>query len=193
MWTIENKQTREVADLSRTMTTKPPDWVHEQCGTTSESELELHLDQLSSADYEGLGRDSCGIGWDDELIQSDGPTPGHAGKGPTTMTTATTTHEPGTADFVTEITFTRMARRFGFTAYLIDEGDCGAVYLSAIAWRGQQPRLCLHKFDKGHKDWVNLLMKLPETKGVMRFVGAATASRMPYDQWLTQGPSPLLV
>jgi hypothetical protein len=108
------------------------------------------------------------------------------------MAMTTAEHEPGTADFVTEITFTRMARRFGFMAYLIDEGDCGAVYLSAITWKGQQPRLCLHKFNEGYKDWLDILLKNPEVKGVLRFVGSATASRMACDQWLTQGASSLL-
>lgn len=104
-----------------------------------------------------------------------------------------TTMAPGTADFVTTITFTRTVKRFGFTAYLVDQGDRDAVYLAAQRWKGRQPLLCIHRCDEGHGDWLALLMASPEINGKMRFVGAAGAAHTAYDQWVTQGPSKLLL
>ena len=66
MWTIQNHETGEVAELVRDVATEHPEWVHRQLGSESgrESELQAILDQLSSDDYLGRGRDNCGVGYE---------------------------------------------------------------------------------------------------------------------------------
>lgn len=63
--TITNKQTDETIEISRSVTDAHPAWVHEQCGTSSESELQSALDGMNVSDWyrEGkhLGPDECGI------------------------------------------------------------------------------------------------------------------------------------
>ncbi|MGQ0594753.1 MAG: hypothetical protein ACT4QB_19595 [Gammaproteobacteria bacterium] len=51
MLKIRNRETGEVADLSRDVCIAHPAWVHEQCGTASESELQHMLDQMSYAEF----------------------------------------------------------------------------------------------------------------------------------------------
>jgi hypothetical protein len=65
-WTITNKETGQKIELVRDVCTQHPDWVHEQCGSSSEVELQLMLDQLSVADFIGIGADVCGIDIDEE-------------------------------------------------------------------------------------------------------------------------------
>lgn len=98
-----------------------------------------------------------------------------------------TTMEKGTADFVTELTYTRQVKRYGFSAYLIDRGDRDAIYLSC-----GQGAFCLYGGIDGYDEWLKLLLESPEIAGKMRFVGAAGASRSPKSQWHTHGPSDLL-
>jgi hypothetical protein len=62
MWSIRNHQTGEVIELIRDVCTEHPEWVHQQCGTESESELQHMLDQMSSEDY-AKGQDGFGIGF----------------------------------------------------------------------------------------------------------------------------------
>jgi hypothetical protein len=60
-WTITNHETDQKIELARDVCTRHPEWVHEQCGSSSEVELQLMLDQLSAADFVGMGPDICGI------------------------------------------------------------------------------------------------------------------------------------
>ena len=48
---IRNRETGEVADLSRDVCVTHPEWVHEQCGTSSEPELQQMLDQRSYDEF----------------------------------------------------------------------------------------------------------------------------------------------
>jgi hypothetical protein len=48
---IRNRETGEVADLSRDVCVTHPEWVHEQCGTSSEPELQHMLDQRSYDEF----------------------------------------------------------------------------------------------------------------------------------------------
>lgn len=63
--TITNKQTGEALTISRSVTTQHPAWVHEQCGTSSESELQQVMDGYNVSDYyragKHLGDDVAGI------------------------------------------------------------------------------------------------------------------------------------
>lgn len=63
--TIANHETHEVIAISRDVATLHPAWVHEQCGTTSESELQHVLDGLNVDDFyssgKNLGNDDSGL------------------------------------------------------------------------------------------------------------------------------------
>lgn len=63
--TIRNKDTGEVAIIRRGICTAHPAWVHAQCGTSSEAELQRYLDGLNVEDwYRGnkhLGHDVAGM------------------------------------------------------------------------------------------------------------------------------------
>jgi hypothetical protein len=77
MWTCKNHQTGEVVTLhSIPMARRPsdgdlsvthPDWVHRQCGTESERELQGMLDAIANTrtrnDYLLRGPDACGVGY----------------------------------------------------------------------------------------------------------------------------------
>jgi len=62
---ITNAKTGEKTTISRDVCTQHPNWVHEQCGTTSESELQALLDGLNVSmwyrDGNHLGQDASGI------------------------------------------------------------------------------------------------------------------------------------
>lgn len=58
---IRNTRTNEVIALSRNMRDVHPEWVHAQCGTQNEVELQHFLDQVYEDDYAENGEDSCGI------------------------------------------------------------------------------------------------------------------------------------
>lgn len=63
---ITSQKTGEQAAISRSVTTTHPQWVHDQLGTGSESELQRALDQLNvggwyDADGKHLGPDCCGL------------------------------------------------------------------------------------------------------------------------------------
>jgi hypothetical protein len=63
---ITNHKTGEVELISRDVCTEHPQWVHEQCGTADEAELQAYLDQFNVMDWYGengehLGPDICGI------------------------------------------------------------------------------------------------------------------------------------
>lgn len=58
---IRNHQTGEIIILSRDVRTTHPDWVHSQCETESEAELQRVIDQIDESEYAGAGEDSCGI------------------------------------------------------------------------------------------------------------------------------------
>lgn len=60
-WMITNKETGQKIELARDVCTRHPEWVHEQCGSSSEIELQAMLDQLSAADFVGMGPDESGI------------------------------------------------------------------------------------------------------------------------------------
>lgn len=55
---IRNKQTDEVVEIVRDVCHNHPAWVHEQCSTESEAELQGMLDQMSYADYVRVGREN---------------------------------------------------------------------------------------------------------------------------------------
>lgn len=63
--TITNQTTGEKALIFRDVCTIHPKWVHEQCGTASEAELQQYLDGLNVMDwYRGgrhLGPDTTGM------------------------------------------------------------------------------------------------------------------------------------
>jgi hypothetical protein len=64
---IKHQETGEECELSRDVCTEHPQWVHEQCGTASESELQACLDQYDitcyyDSDGEYKGEDVAGIG-----------------------------------------------------------------------------------------------------------------------------------
>ncbi|ODT97419.1 MAG: hypothetical protein ABS82_00235 [Rhodanobacter sp. SCN 67-45] len=59
--TIRNAATGEIVELVRDVRHTHPGWVHAQCETESESELQAMLDQVSVDDYVAHGRDECGI------------------------------------------------------------------------------------------------------------------------------------
>lgn len=61
---IRNQKTGEVTRIHRDVSHCHPGWVHEQCGTQSEAELQGMLDQVNYADYVEAGRqneDDSGI------------------------------------------------------------------------------------------------------------------------------------
>jgi hypothetical protein len=67
--TITNKETGEVAEISRSVTTEHTDWIHFQLGTRSESELQAYLDGLHVSMWyengEHKGDDVAGMSmWD---------------------------------------------------------------------------------------------------------------------------------
>jgi hypothetical protein len=63
--TITNKSTGETIRISRNVCDTHPAWVHDQCGTASESELQAFLDAMNVEDWyragKHLGPDECGI------------------------------------------------------------------------------------------------------------------------------------
>lgn len=63
MITIRNHETGEVIPISRDVTVEHPQWVHDQCETTSEEGLQAMLDCMNVADFDAAGgeRDDCGI------------------------------------------------------------------------------------------------------------------------------------
>jgi hypothetical protein len=48
---IRNRETGEDADLSCDVCVTHPEWVHEQCGTSSQPELQHMLDQRSYDEF----------------------------------------------------------------------------------------------------------------------------------------------
>lgn len=62
---ITNAKTGEKTAIVRDVCTTHPQWVHDQCGTASESELQHCLDTLNVSDWyrdeKHLGDDVCGI------------------------------------------------------------------------------------------------------------------------------------
>lgn len=62
---ITNLKTGGVIKIDRSVTTKHPAWVHEQMGTSSESELQAALDGYNVSDWyrdgKHLGPDDCGL------------------------------------------------------------------------------------------------------------------------------------
>lgn len=58
---IRNRETNETIILSRDVRTTHPDWVHAQCETASEADLQEMLSQIGEDEYVGAGEDSCGI------------------------------------------------------------------------------------------------------------------------------------
>lgn len=62
---ITNLKTGERINVIRDVCTSHPQWVHDQCGTSSETELQHYIDQLSPPMwYRGskhLGPDAAGI------------------------------------------------------------------------------------------------------------------------------------
>ena len=65
--TIRNLTTGETIDLVLDVSHTHPDWVHDQCDTSSEGDLQAMLDQISYRDYVTSGRDAideCGIAAD---------------------------------------------------------------------------------------------------------------------------------
>ena len=62
---ITNSETGELLGISRDVTTVHPDWVHQQCGTSTEKELQAFLDGLNALSwYSGkthLGKNDHGI------------------------------------------------------------------------------------------------------------------------------------
>lgn len=100
----------------------------------------------------------------------------------------------GSASFVSSLTTCRDYIFGGFIAWLVaqDQPEPGAILLSALKWKGPQPRLVLYRRDCGYDEWLKLLETAKEHVVTHRFVGSAEAASNPYDQWLTAGPSPLL-
>ena len=70
--TITSHKTGEVAAIHRDVTITHPQWIHEQCGTSSESELQACLDQLNVSDWykdgKHLGPDVCGISMYEDAV-----------------------------------------------------------------------------------------------------------------------------
>lgn len=69
---ITNQKTGSVCPIDRSVTTSHPEWVHQQMGTASESELQRSLDGANVSDWydEGakhLGPDDNGL----EMIEDD--------------------------------------------------------------------------------------------------------------------------
>lgn len=62
---ITNAKTGEKTTIARDVRTSHPAWVHEQCGTTSEAELQAYLDglnvQMWYRDGKHLGPDAFGL------------------------------------------------------------------------------------------------------------------------------------
>ncbi len=59
--TIRNHETGEIIAIDQDVRTVHPAWVHSQCGTTCESELQDGLSQCHVDDYADGVRDECGI------------------------------------------------------------------------------------------------------------------------------------
>lgn len=65
-FTAENTETGEVIPVSRDVCQAHPAWVHDQCGTRSEAELQAYISQCDVSDYyradgSHKGADDCGI------------------------------------------------------------------------------------------------------------------------------------
>jgi len=56
-FTIKHHHTGEIITIDRTVTAVHPAWVHEQCGTADEEELQEMLDQYPA----NCERDNCGV------------------------------------------------------------------------------------------------------------------------------------
>jgi len=65
MLKIKNLKTGKVVSIVRDVCHTHPDWVHGQCSTFTESQLQEMLDQTSEQDYVGQGPDVCGIFWEE--------------------------------------------------------------------------------------------------------------------------------
>lgn len=69
---ITNQQTGEKLQITRSVSATHPAWVHSQCGTSSESELQSCLDQYDVSDYyrdgKHLGPDSSGVELTDDRL-----------------------------------------------------------------------------------------------------------------------------
>lgn len=73
MLQIRNLGSNELIPLVRDVCHQHPAWVHQQCETDSESELQLMLDIIREQDYIGAGEDECGISTDIRtIIDNDG-------------------------------------------------------------------------------------------------------------------------
>ena len=59
--TIRHHETGEIIAIDRDVRTVHPAWVHDQLGTTCESELQDGLSQCHVDDYADGVRDECGI------------------------------------------------------------------------------------------------------------------------------------
>src|SRR5512135_3395416 len=58
MFMIRNKASGEVAALVADASHRHPGWVHEQCGTRTEGELQVLLGRLQLADYIRAGKNN---------------------------------------------------------------------------------------------------------------------------------------
>lgn len=59
--TIRNHETGEIIAIDQDVRTVHPAWVHDQLGTTCESELQDGLSQCHVDDYADGARDECGV------------------------------------------------------------------------------------------------------------------------------------
>lgn len=65
--TIQNHETGEVTVIRRDVCYRHSEWIHAQCGSSTEVELQRMLDQLNVRDFldeagvHSLGRDVCGL------------------------------------------------------------------------------------------------------------------------------------
>ena len=59
--TIRNHETGEIIAIDQDVRTVHPAWVHDQLGTTCESELQDALSQCHVDDYADGARDECGV------------------------------------------------------------------------------------------------------------------------------------
>lgn len=83
MITITNFSTGEKITIARDVCTIHPQWVHEQCGTATESELQSCLDGLNVGDWY---RDGRHLGPDTAGIEMTRPAPLKRGRKPTGKT-----------------------------------------------------------------------------------------------------------
>jgi hypothetical protein len=75
----------------------------------------------------------------------------------------------------------------GFLAEWVTAPSGTAIFVSAVAWKGRQPRLILRHGEAGWTDWIGLLVSVATVREEISFPKNNDAADNLFDQWLAYG------